>query len=274
MNVTGGQTEKRVSATDQKVQDFIAGFGSADAAIAAIKRHTEKPKAPSIYANNPVIIAGKDIEKTYKIHRQKVPALRGVSFDIREGEFVALTGASGSGKSTLLQLIGGLDQPTTGSITVNGTDIHKLRDKKLSNFRNQTIGFVFQFFYLQPFLPLRTNVEVPGMFNRSNRKLRASHATQLLEKVGLGEYAKRLPKELSGGQIQRAAIARALLNEPKILLADEPTGNLDKANSQDVIDLFHTIRRELGTTIIIVTHNPEIAARVDREIQLSDGAIV
>jgi ABC-type lipoprotein export system ATPase subunit len=271
---TGGQTENQINNHDQKIAEFVAGFNSKEAAIAAIKQFTTEPKAPSPYASNPTIITAKDIVKTYKIHRQKIPALRSVSFDIHEGEFVALTGASGSGKSTLLQLIGGLDQPTTGSITVNGVDIHRLRDKKLSTFRNQSIGFVFQFFYLQPFLPLRTNVEVPGMFSHSPRKNRAVHAKTLLEKVGLGEFATRLPKELSGGQIQRAAIARALLNEPKILLADEPTGNLDKTNSNEVIDLFHTIRKELGTTIIIVTHNPEIAARADREIQLSDGEII
>ena len=265
---SGGQ------ATDQKIKEFVSGFGSADAAIAAIKKYSTKPKAPSPYANNPVVISVSDITKTYKVHRQKVPALQGVSLDIREGEFVALTGASGSGKSTLLQLIGGLDQPTTGNITVADTDIRRLRDKKLSEFRNTTIGFVFQFFYLQPFLQLSTNTEVPGMFRHTPRKVRGAEAEKLLELVGLSEYAKRLPKELSGGQIQRAAIARALLNQPKILLADEPTGNLDKTNSGEIIKLFHTIRKELGTTIVIVTHNPEIALQADREIQLSDGAIV
>lgn len=270
----GGQQHGQLSPTDQKIQEFIRTFGSADAAVSAINRFAAKPKTPSLYANSPVIMQVKDVTKTYRIHRQKIEALRGVSLDIHTGEFVALTGASGSGKSTLLQLIGGLEQPTTGSITINGTDIQKLRDKKLSEFRNQTIGFVFQFFYLQPFLNLRTNVEVPGMFSRTPRKIRATHAKELLEKVGLGEYVGRMPKELSGGQIQRAAIARALLNEPKILLADEPTGNLDKKNSEDVIRLFQTIRKELGTTIIIVTHNPEIATMTDREIRLSDGVIV
>lgn len=274
MKITGGQTTPTTLLAEQKISEIISLYGSKQAAIAAIMGHHDAQKAPSPYAANPVVIDIKSIVKTYKIHRQKIPALRGVSLTIREGEFIALTGASGSGKSTLLQLIGGLDQPTGGTITIAGTDIHKLRDAKLSNFRNQTIGFVFQFFYLQPFLPLRTNVEVPGMFNHTPRGRRAEHAKELLEKVGLSEYVTRLPKELSGGQIQRAAIARALLNNPKILLADEPTGNLDKANSYEVIELFHTIRKELGTTIIIVTHNPEIAARADREIQLSDGEIV
>lgn len=271
---TGGKTDEGSTTASRKVEEFIAGFGSPDAAIAAIKHYTAKPKQPSLYADKPVIISVKDLVKTYKVHRQKVEALRGVSLDIHEGEFVALTGASGSGKSTLLQLIGGLDQPTTGSITVADTDIRRLRDKKLSEFRNTTIGFVFQFFYLQPFLQLSTNTEVPGMFRHTPRKVRGAEAEKLLERVGLSEYAKRLPKELSGGQIQRAAIARALLNQPKILLADEPTGNLDKTNSGEIIKLFHTIRKELGTTIVIVTHNPEIALQADREIQLSDGAIV
>lgn len=274
MTKIGGQTGSDLSFVDRRVRDFISAFGTANAAIAAIRRVSTKPKAPSPYANNPVVIELQDVSKTYKIHRQKVSALRGVSLEIREGEFVALTGASGSGKSTLLQLIGGLDQPTSGNITVDGTNIQRLRDKKLSEFRNQTIGFVFQFFYLQPFLNLQTNTEVPGMFSRSPRATRTAHAQQLLDRVGLGDYAKRLPKELSGGQIQRAAIARALLNNPKILLADEPTGNLDKTNSKEIIDLFQTIRKELGTTVVIVTHNPEIAAEADREIQLSDGAIV
>lgn len=270
----GGQQNKELDSTDRKIRDFVSAFGTADAAIAAINRFTTKPKAPSPYSSNPIIIDIKDISKTYKIHRQRIPALKNVSLIIHEGEFVALTGASGSGKSTLLQLIGGLEQPTTGSIRVNDVDIQRLRDTKLSEFRNTTVGFVFQFFYLQPFLSLRTNVEVPGMFSRSSSGTRATHAKELLERVGLADFITRLPKELSGGQIQRAAVARALLNNPKILLADEPTGNLDKTNSEEVIELFQTIRRELGTTVIIVTHNPDIAASADREIQLSDGAIL
>ena len=268
-----GGTKIAVTIADQTVRGFIAEFGSADAAIAAIKQYAEKPKKPSAYAKNPVIITVENLNKTYKIHRQKIPALRNISLTIHEGEFVALTGASGSGKSTLLQLLGGLDQPTSGNIIIDNTNIRQLRDAKLSAFRNQTIGFVFQFFYLQPFLKVATNTEVPGMFRHSPRGQRRSHALELLKRVGLDEYVSRLPKELSGGQIQRAAIARALLNNPKVLLADEPTGNLDSANSREVIDLFESIRKELGTTIIIVTHNPEIAACADREIRLHDGVI-
>jgi len=220
------------------------------------------------------IISIKSLVKTYKISKQSLRVLNAVSLDIFEGEFIAITGASGSGKSTLLQLIGGLDKPTSGEITIDGTRISNLNDSKLSIFRNKTIGFVFQAFYLQPFLSLKKNVEVPGMFARTSRALRLARVHELLKQVGLIEQENHLPKELSGGQIQRAAIARALLNSPKILLADEPTGNLDNVNSNEIINIFEHIRNEFGTTIVIVTHNSEIAARADRIIQLSDGAVL
>jgi ABC-type lipoprotein export system ATPase subunit len=222
---------------------------------------------------HPTIISVTSLIKTYKRGRQKITALNGVTLEIRQGEFVALTGASGSGKSTLLQLIGGLDKPTSGEIIVDGVNINKLRDGKLSKFRNQTIGFVFQFFYLQPFLKLNKNIELPGMFAHSKRSGRRQKVESLLTQVNLSDRANHYPKELSGGQMQRAAIARALLNNPKILLADEPTGNLDSVSSKEIVDLFHSIRDELGTTVVIVTHNPEIAAGADREINLSDGVI-
>lgn len=222
-----------------------------------------------------VILSTENLVKHYKIGKQRVLALNGVSLEIYQGEILALTGASGSGKSTLLSLIGGLDKPTSGKVIVNGTDINRLRSGELARFRGQTIGFVFQFFYLQPFLNVRRNTEVPGMFAKlSKRRERREQAQKILHSVGLDEQINQLPKTLSGGQIQRVAIARALLNNPKILLADEPTGNLDSVNSAAIIDLLEEIRRTLGTTIIIVTHNPKIAARADREIKLSDGRIV
>lgn len=259
-------------ATHTHIEALISEFGSAEAAAQAVRSYDIK--TPVTESNTPVLIAIDQLTKTYTLHRQKISALKNISMTIHEGEFVALTGPSGSGKSTLLQLIGGLDKPTTGTITIGNTNINKLRDTKLSAFRNQTIGFIFQFFYLQPFLKLSTNIEVPGMFAHSPRRERRAHARELLARVGLEEYADRLPRELSGGQIQRAAIARALLNSPKILLADEPTGNLDTKNSNEIISLFQDIQKELGTTIIIVTHNPDIAARTDREIRLRDGALV
>ena len=218
-------------------------------------------------------IAVTDLAKSYRVGRQTIPALGGVSLDIFAGEFVAITGASGSGKSTLLQLIGGLDKPSTGQILINDQPLSRLSDRQLSRFRSREIGFVFQSFYLQPFLTLSANLEIPAMFARVKPKQRRARAQELAELVGLADRMHHLPRELSGGQIQRAAIARALFNRPNILLADEPTGNLDSANSDRIIDLFHQIRRELGTTVVIVTHNPDIAAAADREICLKDGRI-
>ncbi len=221
-----------------------------------------------------IIIEVDNVTKKYELGKQHIEALRSVSLQIRQGEFIALTGPSGSGKSTLLQLIGGLDKPTSGNIVIDGQNISKLSDRKISIFRNKTIGFVFQFFYLQPFLNTEVNITVPGMFARTNADQNTKHAQELADAVGLGERLKHLPKELSGGQMQRAAIARALLNKPKLLLADEPTGNLDRENGQAIIELFKLVRQRYGTTIIIVTHDPEIARGADREIKIQDGLIV
>lgn len=233
--------------------------------------HTKKHDRP---VSDNVVISLTDTSKSYKIGRQRVEALSSVNLNIHQGEFVALTGPSGSGKSTLLQLIGALDKPTSGIVSVNSQDIAKLSDRKLSTFRNKTIGFVFQFFYLQPFLNLEKNLEVPGMFSRTSSKNRKSRARELAANVSLEDRLSHLPNELSGGQMQRAAIARALLNQPKILLADEPTGNLDRENAFAIMDLFDVIREKFGTTVIVVTHDSQLAARADREIVLRDGRIV
>ncbi len=264
------------SISGQDIEAFLALFdGDVDAATRAIQshgaQHRSSQKTPP--PTGPVLVRVADVKKTYKVGRQHIGALGGVSLEIHEGEFVALTGASGSGKSTLLQLIGGLDKPTSGTVEVDGINLNKLRDGKLSQFRNRTVGFVFQFFYLQPFLKVGTNLEVPGMFARTRRSERQQRAQELAKAVGLSDRVSHLPRELSGGQIQRAAIARALLNKPKLLLADEPTGNLDSVNGAAIIDLFETIRREFGTTIVVVTHDPAIAARADREIRLKDGVL-
>lgn len=280
----------------EDIAAFLAKFDDVEEAIDAIRGFAQPAVSaglvnlPPTAKSNPVAkaitppsaapersgrchIAVTDLAKSYRVGRQTIPALGGVSLDIFAGEFVAITGASGSGKSTLLQLIGGLDKPSAGQILINDQPLSRLSDRQLSRFRSREIGFVFQSFYLQPFLTLSANLEIPAMFARVKPKQRRARAQELAELVGLADRMHHLPRELSGGQIQRAAIARALFNRPNILLADEPTGNLDSANSDRIIDLFHQIRRELGTTVVIVTHNPDIAAAADREIHLKDGRI-
>lgn len=221
----------------------------------------------------PIAIRATNVIKKYKVGKQIIRAIDDVSVDIHEGEFVALVGPSGSGKSTLLHLLGGLDKPTSGEIVVGGKNVSSMNDRQLSKFRNQTIGFVFQSFYLQPFLTLRRNIEVASMPQRMGRAERKLRIESLARQVGLYDRLSHRPHELSGGQIQRAAIARALLNRPAIILADEPTGNLDSANSRDIISLFQQIREQYHTTIVIATHDNEIAAQADRVIALKDGRL-
>ena len=221
----------------------------------------------------PIAIKATNVIKKYKVGKQIIRAIDDVSVDIHEGEFVALVGPSGSGKSTLLHLLGGLDKPTSGEIVVGGKNVSSMNDRQLSKFRNQTIGFVFQSFYLQPFLTLRRNIEVASMPQRMGRAERKLRIESLARQVGLYDRLSHRPHELSGGQIQRAAIARALLNRPAIILADEPTGNLDSANSRDIISLFQQIREQYHATIIIATHDNEIAAQADRVIALKDGRL-
>jgi ABC-type lipoprotein export system ATPase subunit len=239
------------------------------------KTHIAQPQQnPAAVIDTPVIVSLEHVTKTYKVGKQQIKALDDVSLTIHEGEIVAITGKSGSGKSTLLQMIGCLDKPTHGEILIGSKDTKRLSDNKLSELRQKTIGFVFQSFYLQPFLKLDQNVSVPAMFARTPVHEINDSVTSLLEQVGINEHRKHFPRELSGGQTQRAAIARALINQPKIILADEPTGNLDSTNSAAIIDLFKKIRSDMGTTVIIVTHDEQIARQADRTITLVDGAIV
>ena len=222
----------------------------------------------------PIAIRATNVIKKYKVGKQIIRAIDDVSVDIHEGEFVALVGPSGSGKSTLLHLLGGLDKPTSGEIVVGGKNVSSMNDRQLSKFRNQTIGFVFQSFYLQPFLTLRRNIEVASMPQRMGRAERKLRIESLARQVGLYDRLSHRPHELSGGQIQRAAIARALLNRPAIILADEPTGNLDPNTSKDIVDLFKHINN-FGTTVIMVTHNMDIVTYLNkRVIELKDGRVL
>ncbi len=261
-------------------KEFLANFNSPLEAVQSIRDYTTGQKKqklnnrPAIGAGAPTIIQTINLSRTYKVDKTRVKALKNINLTIKQGEFIALTGASGSGKSTLLQLIGGLDKPTSGEVIVNDINIAKLSDAKLSEFRNKTIGFVFQFFYLQPFLNVQTNIEVPAMFAHTKSVVRHQLASEITKAVQMNDRLNHKPSELSGGQMQRAAIARALINRPKLLLADEPTGNLDSKTSSQIIDLFEQIRRELNTTVVIVTHDPNIAARADREIKMLDGEII
>jgi ABC-type lipoprotein export system ATPase subunit len=268
--------------SDEQVKAFLSLFdGDIQAAHAALDAENKQfqqtsptTKTPSAYMHNEAIISLQDVSKKYKTGKQTINALQSVSMSIHKGEFVAITGASGSGKSTLLQIIGCLDKPSQGSVIVNKKDTTKLNDSALSELRKKTVGFIFQSFYLQPYLKLADNIAVPAMFTKTKKHLIDEKVTSLLDQVDLYDRKNHYPKELSGGQIQRAAIARALVNTPDIILADEPTGNLDSSNSQAIIDLFKTIRDTLGTTIIVVTHDASIASQADRVIQLKDGAII
>jgi len=212
------------------------------------------------------------LKKTYYVGKVKVEALRGVSFEINTGEFVSIMGPSGSGKSTLMHIMGCLDYPTEGKYFLSGQDVSKLNDNQSALFRNQKIGFVFQQFNLLPKATILRNVELPLTYNDTHPKNKKRLAVQALEEVGLGDRLKHRPNEISGGQKQRVAIARALVNHPSIILADEPTGNLDSKTGQDIMKMIDKLH-DKGNTIILVTHEPEIARYAKRVIHLKDGLI-
>ncbi len=214
-----------------------------------------------------------DVRRTYWMGEESIDALAGVSLDIRQGEFVAIVGTSGSGKTTLMHLLGCLDTPTGGSYQLNGVDVRTLTDDALSELRNREIGFVFQNFNLLPRVTALRNVELPLVYRGVDPTERQEQARRALERVGLADRVGHRPNQLSGGQRQRVAIARALVADPSLLLADEPTGNLDSATGREIMALLKELN-ENGNTVILVTHEPSIAAQATRAIRLADGLVV
>lgn len=219
------------------------------------------------------IVKLEEVVKTYFLDHIEVPALRGVDLFVEEGEFVSIMGPSGSGKSTLMNLIGCLDRPTSGKVKIDNRDISKLSDDELAGIRREKIGFVFQQFNLIPRLTARENVELPMWFAGISKAERLKRSTGLLERVGLAHRADHRPSELSGGESQRVAIARALANDPKIILADEPTGNLDTKSGEGIIKLLMELS-DRGKTVVMVTHDPVFGRRAERTINIRDGVII
>lgn len=225
-------------------------------------------------SNNNLVLQTDNVTKDIKMGKVMVHALRGVSMSVQQGEFLGVIGPSGSGKSTLLGVIGGLDTPTDGKVFIDGQDITSLNENELTRVRNEKIGFVFQFFNLVPTLTALENVSLPIQFARKRKFSPTKRAKELLEMLGMGDRMNHRPNQLSGGQQQRVAIARALANEPPLLLTDEPTGSLDSEAGEVVMQALRDVRNRMGTTVIIVTHDPDVASRMDRLITLGDGRVV
>ncbi|MGB2955328.1 MAG: ABC transporter ATP-binding protein [Anaerolineales bacterium] len=219
------------------------------------------------------VVDAKDITKVYQMGEVEVHALRGLSVKIAPGEVLSIMGPSGSGKSTLMNILGCLDRPTSGEYSLNGESVAALTDDQLADIRNRGVGFVFQSFNLLPRQTALANVELPMRYAELNGRNRKQVATEALEAVGLGDRIRHRPNELSGGEMQRVAIARALVNNPAIIMADEPTGNLDTKAGDEIMKLLRKLNEDRGTTLIIVTHDPEIADLTDRIISLRDGRI-
>lgn len=216
------------------------------------------------------IISLENISKLYQRGAEEVRALDGISLDIHQGDYTAICGPSGSGKTTLLNVAGCMDHPTSGTVMLDGKRLKAQNDKELTKFRQGTIGFVFQQFFLIPTLNVMENVNLPLLFSR--KKIHPQKTKDILERVGLGHRLTHLPGQLSGGEMQRVAVARSLINNPKVILADEPTGNLDSKNSEAVIELFEQVNSE-GIAVVMVTHNPDIAARCRKQVHIEDGKI-
>jgi putative ABC transport system ATP-binding protein len=213
------------------------------------------------------------VRKVYRRDTQEIPVLDGLSLSITEGDFVALMGPSGSGKTTLLNLIGGIDQPTSGQVVVAGTDISRMKPRELAKWRSRTIGYIFQLYNLIPVLTALQNVELPLLLVRMSGAERKKRAITALGLVGLGDRVNHFPRQLSGGQEQRVAIARALVSDPALLLADEPTGDLDRVAAAEILDLLQRLNREFKKTIVMVTHDPHAAERAHRILHLDKGVM-
>jgi putative ABC transport system ATP-binding protein len=223
----------------------------------------------------PLAVRIENVSRHYQMGETLVRAVDGISIDIRAGEFVALLGASGSGKSSLLNLVAGLDRPTSGAVTVDGSDLAALSRGQLAKYRLRTVGMVFQSFNLIPSMSLLENVELPMRFAEVDRRERSALARQSLDRVGLGARLSHRPMQLSGGEQQRASLARALINRPKLLLADEPTGNLDSRTGREIMDLIRGFNQSLGMSVVMVTHEQALAEKyAGRMVQLADGKLV
>jgi putative ABC transport system ATP-binding protein len=226
-----------------------------------------------VSAANGILLSARDLRREYHMGEELVRAVRGVSLDVERGDYVAIVGPSGCGKSTLLNLLGGIDHPTSGSVTIDGARVDQMRDGDATRFRLRHIGFVFQRFYLMPALSAIENVELPMAEARVARDERVRRARELLAYVGLGDRREHRPAQLSGGEQQRVAIARALANKPELLLADEPTGELDAKTGAEMIELMAQVNRD-GTTILVVTHDEDLARAARRVVHMRDGVIV
>lgn len=218
------------------------------------------------------VLEVRNLKKYYGQGENKVKAIDNVSFSINKGEFVAVVGQSGSGKSTLLNLLGGLDRPSSGSVVINDNEIYKLDDDRLSIFRRRNIGFIFQFFNLIPVLDVEENIAFPSLLD--NEKVDSKYLDEIINTLGLQKRRNHLPSELSGGQQQRVSIGRALINKPAIILADEPTGNLDSKTTKEVIDLLKCTAKKYNQTLILITHDEKVAEQADRVITVCDGKII